>query len=211
MPEIDPDKLEAALEQLEGEKERRLQARVDSGEVVRQTVEVVVGARDEDTEAATARALANLPTSTSDGRAIHYDLQVIVTGVPRRDPDYGNNEETSSPQVQTISEERNLSNLSEETAGSGGAILSPPSQPTPVYVRVVVSNGGEDDPGAIVEAHYIVEDGCVVLTDLAGKHMASRMLLKNDDPAVLARSLLREREASTDFNQPIRYPGLGLA
>jgi hypothetical protein len=208
--DADPDKLEAALDQLEIEKARRLQARVDSGEVVRQTVEVVVG-RGEDGEEAKARALANLPTATPDGRPIHHDLFVIVTGVPRRDPDYGNNEETSSPQVQTISEERNLSNLSEETAGSGGAILSPPSQPTPVYVRVVVSNGGEDDPGAIVEAWYVIEAGLLVLRDADDKHIASRALLPNEDPATVARALLREAEEPKDFNRPISYPKLGLA
>ena len=61
MADTDPDKLEAALEQLEVEKARRLQERVDSGEVVTQTVTVVC-TRDEDVEDACERALANLPT-----------------------------------------------------------------------------------------------------------------------------------------------------
>jgi hypothetical protein len=104
MDDIDHDKALAALEQLEIEKERRLQARVDSGEVVVQTVTVVVS-RGEDAEAATARALANLPTSTPDGRPIHHDLFMVVTGVPRRDPDFG----APSPQVQTASSEGTLS------------------------------------------------------------------------------------------------------
>jgi hypothetical protein len=205
MPEIDPDKLDAALEQLEAERERRLQTRVDSGEVVVQRVEVVVGARDEDTEAATARALANLPTATPDGRAIHYDLQVIVTGVPRRDP--------GEPEVQTASKVGALSSPAEEMAGSGAVLSSAAtSRPTPVYVRVVVSNGNEDgDPGAIVEAWWTIEDGAVVLRDADDKRITSRALLKDDDPALLAKSLLREREASTDFQAPIHYPKLGLA
>jgi hypothetical protein len=78
-------------------------------------------------------------------------------------------------------------------------------------VRVVVSNGGEDDPGAIVEAWYVIEAGLLVLRDADDKHIASRMLLKDDDPALLAKSLLREREAPKDFNRPIHYPKLGLA
>jgi hypothetical protein len=36
-------------------------------------------------------------------------------------------------------------------------------------------------------------------------------LLKGDDPAVLARGLLREAEAPKDFQAPIRYPKMGLA
>jgi hypothetical protein len=204
MADIDHDKALAALEQLEAEKARRLQARVDSGELVLVQTTVVVH-RDEDEEEATARAVAKHPVP-DDGRH-HRELFYIYTGVPRRDPDFGQWE----PQVQPASKVGALSSPAAEQAGSGAAILSPPSQPNPVYVRVVVSNGGEDDPGAIVEAWYVIEDGAVVLRDADDKHIASRMLLRDDDPALLAKSLLREREASTDFNQPIRYPKLGLA
>jgi hypothetical protein len=35
--------------------------------------------------------------------------------------------------------------------------------------------------------------------------------MKGDDPAVLARSLLRETEKPKDFNRPIHYPKMGLA
>jgi hypothetical protein len=206
MADIDPDRLEAALDQLESERERRLRAQIDSGEIVSTPMTIVV-ARGEDGEEVKARALANLPTTTPDGRAIHYDLLVVVTGVPRRDPDYGE----PSPQVQTASSET-AAHLSEEPAGSGVAILSAPSQPTPVYVRVVVSNGGEDgDPGAIAEAWYTIEDGLLVLRDADDKHITSRALLKDDDPALLARSLLREAEKPKAFNDPIHYPKLGLA
>jgi hypothetical protein len=204
MGDIDHNKALAALEQLETEKERRLQAKIDSGELVVQTVTVVCG-RDEDAEAATARALANLPTSTSDGRAVHHDLQVIVTGVPR-DPDFGQ----WGPQAQTASSER-AAHPFEEPAGSGAAILSALSQPTPTYVRVIIRNGDDGDPGQIAEAYYTIEDGLLVLRDADDKHITSRALLKGDDPAVLAKSLLREAEAPKDFNRPISYPKLGLA
>ena len=72
---------------------------------------------------------------------------------------------------------------------------------------VVVSNGNEDgDPGAIVEAWYTIEDGAVVLRDHDDKHLTSRALLKAEDPAVLAKSLLREAEEPKSFNHPI-IPG----
>jgi hypothetical protein len=56
-----------------------------------------------------------------------------------------------------------------------------------------------------------VDDGGVVLTDLERRHLTSRALLKGEDPRVLAKSLLREREKLTDFNRPIHYPKMGLA
>ena len=62
MTDIDPDKLEAALDQLEAERERRLQAKIDSGEVVSVQTVVVVDP-EEDIEDAQARALAKHPVS----------------------------------------------------------------------------------------------------------------------------------------------------
>ena len=103
-----------------------------------------------------------------------------------------------------------MSTPAEEPAGSGAAI-SAPSQPTPVYVRVVVSNGGDGDPGAIAQAYYTIEDGLLVLRDADDKHITSRVLLTDEDPAAVARSLLREAEEPKDFARPIRYPKLGLA
>jgi len=190
-----------ALVILEAEQERRLRARIDSGEVVSVQTTVVVH-RDEDVEEATARAIARHPIP-DDGRHIR-ELFFIYTGVPRR-PDY---QEEETPQIQTrVSNEGTLSPPSEEPAAGGHLSCS-----QPVYVCVVVSNGNEDgDPGAIAEAWYTVEDGAVVLRDADDKHLTSRALLKGEDPAVLARSLLREAEKPKDFNRPIHYPKLGLA
>jgi len=205
MDDTDPAKLEAALEQLEAEKARRRQAKIDAGEMVSiQTVVVVAAAdEDEDLEDATARAIAKHP-APDDGRPVHREFAYIITGVPRGDPDQAE----PSPQLQTASSEEGPSHPStEEPAASG-----PLSCSRPTYVRVVVSNGNDDgDPGAIAEAYYTIEDGVVVLRDRDDKHITSRALLKGEDPAVLARSLLREAEQPKDFNRPIHYPKLGLA
>jgi hypothetical protein len=190
-----------ALVILEAERERRLQAKIDAGDLVSVRTDVVVH-RDEDEEEATARAIARHPIP-DDGRHIR-ELFFIYTGVPRR-PDY-QEEETSSPQI-TASSKGTLSPPDEVEPAAGGHL----SCSQPVYVRITISNGGEDDPGAIVEAWCVIEAGLLVLRDADDKHIASRMLLKDEDPAVLAKSLLREREASTDFQAPIRYPKLGLA
>jgi hypothetical protein len=198
--DTDPAKLEDAPEQLEAEQARRQQTKIDAGEAVKGQTVIVVGC-DEDA----AEALANLPTTAPDGRAIYYDpndIRVVVTGVPRADPDFGE----PSPQIQTASAE-GPSHPSEEPARSG-----PPSCSEPTYVRVTVRNGNDNgDPGAIAEAWFTIEDGLVVLRDGDDKHITSRALLKGEDPAVLARSLLREAEAPKDFNRPIHYPKLGLA
>jgi hypothetical protein len=50
-----------------------------------------------------------------------------------------------------------------------------------------------------------------VLRDRDDKHLTSRALLKGEDPAVLAKSLLREVGEPESFHRPISYPKLGLA
>ena len=85
MDDIDHDKAAGILEQLETEKARRLQAKIDSGEIVSIQTVVVVG-RDESAEEATTRALARQPIP-DDGRPVHRELFFVFTGVPR-DPDY---------------------------------------------------------------------------------------------------------------------------
>jgi hypothetical protein len=136
------DEIEKALVALEAEKARRLQAQIDAGEIISIPTTVVVGS-DEDTEATVPRALANLPTTTPDGRAIHPDLTVVVTGVPRADP----NEAESQVQTETASSEEGPSHpsIEVEPAASG-----PPSCSEPKYVRVTIRNGTDaGDPGAV--------------------------------------------------------------
>jgi hypothetical protein len=128
---------------------------------------------------------------------------VIVTGVPRGAHLPG---QWVPPQTTASAERPALP--SEKPAGSG---VSPsPPQPTSTYVHVTVSNGSEEDPGQIAEGWYTIEDGLLVLRDRDDRLITSRGLLKNEDPAVLARILLRER-APNDFQGKIIYPKLGFA
>jgi hypothetical protein len=201
--DIDHDKAQAALEHLETEKARRLQAKIDAGEIVSVQTTVVVGAHDDNAEDAVDRHVASLPTLDPDGRPIHYDLLVIVTGVPRGEHLPG---QWVSPQTTASSEGPALP--SEKPAGSG---VSPsPSQPTPTHVQVTVSNGSEEDPGQIAEGWYVIEDGLLVLRDRDDRLITSRALLKGENPATLAKILLRER-APNEFQGKIIYPKLGFA
>jgi hypothetical protein len=203
--DIDPDK---ALAALEAEKERRLQAKIDAGELVVQTVTVVC-ARDEDVEEATARELAKHP-APDDGREVHREFFYVFTGVPRG-PDYWKKEESSPQAAEASASSEGIADPPDEVepAGSGVAILSAPSQPT--YVRVIISNGNDNDPGVIAEGYYTIEDGAVILRDRDDKHLTSRALLPGQDPLGVARALLREVEEPEDFNRPLHYPKLGLA
>jgi hypothetical protein len=63
----------------------------------------------------------------------------------------------------------------------------------------------------LAEAYYTVEGGLVVLRDHNDKHITSRALIKGEDPAVLAKSLLREVGEPESFHRPISYPKLALA
>jgi hypothetical protein len=63
----------------------------------------------------------------------------------------------------------------------------------------------------LAEAYYTIEDGVVVLRDRDDKHLTSRALLNGEDPAVLAKSLLREVGEVESFHHPISYPNLGIA
>ena len=63
----------------------------------------------------------------------------------------------------------------------------------------------------LAEAYYTIEDGVVVLRDRDDKHLTSRALLKGEDPAVLAKSLLREVGEPESFHRAISYPKLALA
>jgi hypothetical protein len=78
-------------------------------------------------------------------------------------------------------------------------------------VRIIIRNGEAGDPGQIVEAYYTIEEGLLVLRDSNDKHITSRALLKGEDPAPLARILLREAEEPKEFQRPLSYPPLGLA
>jgi len=87
LPIDDPKKLKAALEQLEAEKQRRIDAKVEKGEAVRVKLNVVVGTEDEvdaAVERAWQRKLAEL-REAGDTRKIYLseDDWVIITGVPR--------------------------------------------------------------------------------------------------------------------------------
>jgi uridine kinase len=71
------------------------------------------------------------------------------------------------------------------------------------------------DPGKVAEGYYVVVDGCVVLTDQAGKPLGSEKhyLDSDGDARLIACRILRRRQnasgSSGSFAGPIRYPKIG--
>jgi hypothetical protein len=147
-----------------------------------------------------ANALANLPTSTPDGG------QFITTSL------------WSLPAflVTPVSEigcrrkyRQLLGRADHPDEVEPAAVCSLITLAAGIHFRNHAPATEDGDPGVIAEALWSVEDGTVVLTDLEGKHITSRALLKGENPATLAKILLRERTPN-DFQQPIRYRTRGI-
>lgn len=203
--DAETEKLQAAVEYLEDLKRRRAE---DRG-AIEVPVVVSVG-RDSDNEAlshaiaeAEARVKAQHP-----GKEVIPRYTVVFTGVSRH---WEKQEEVeplsgSSPAPEPV--------VSEAAGAKPPPAVSSP--PEPKYVWVQIGECADaTDPGQIKEARWYEEAGEVVLLDMQGNWLASQPLFPNQDPASLARSLLRGLESadSTDFNRKIssRYSYSGIA
>ena len=74
-------------------------------------------------------------------------------------------------------------------------------------IMIEVERATETSPGAILEGHYTIDDGKVVVTDLHGRPIGKEEVRPGDDPTVTAKRILRRaRLGRGDFYGPIRYP-----
>jgi hypothetical protein len=207
MDDIDPDKLDAALERLQAEQARRLQARVEAGELV--TVPLCVAVSTESkapaaVEQAQARKLAEL-RSAGEEREVRFDTTVVVTGVAAPGEDIG--EEWKPAPRPDIAEPL----LHEDEDSLRREEPRPPVVESYVWVQTRPCRD-DDDPGEILEGWFSVDEGTVTITDREGKYITSRAMIAGEDPAALARLLLREKgPESESFNRRLDYPKLGIA
>src|SRR5262245_22904027 len=193
MPTDDPDKLQAALDQLEAEREARVQAKLEAGTAVRGGVTVVGG----------VESIDSVPTHDSEGREIVYgkdDPVYIVTGVPRAGSDdkfieriereiargkYGtpNKPLPYQPRVET-------------------STIPAPSKPAPQVERppqpkrIVVQTRecmDADDPGEVVEGWFDVRGSILYVWSEGAAPIGQVAISPGDDVEHAARKLLREK------------------
>jgi hypothetical protein len=87
------------------------------------------------------------------------------------------------------------------------------SQPESGYVWILIRQADDLDPSEIRDGFFRVEGDEVIVTTTSGDFLASQPLFPGQDPASLARILLRgiESSSSGDFNRPIRRQSWGIA
>ena len=202
MDDIDPAKLDAALERLQAEQSRRLQAKTEAGELVTVPLCVTVSSASKApvaVEQAQTRKLAEL-RAAGEEREVRFDTWVVFTGVPARGEDIGEEwKPAPRPPLPHVDEDKEEAR--EEPR--------PPIVESYVWVQTRPCRD-DDDPGQIMEGWFSVDDGTVTVTDREGRHITSRAMIAGEDPRALARLLLREK-GPEDFNCRLDYPKLGIA
>jgi hypothetical protein len=202
MDDIDPDKLDAALERLEAEQSRRLQAKTEAGELVTVPLCVAVSTASNASDAleqAQARKLAEL-RAAGEERAVRFDTWVVFTGVAAPGEDIGE-EWKPAPRPPLPPQDEDKEEVREDPR--------PPLVESYVYTQVRPCRD-DDDPGQIMEGWYTIDDGHLTLTDREGRHITRRAMIVGEDPKALAKALLREK-GPEDFNRRLDYPRLGIA
>ena len=74
---------------------------------------------------------------------------------------------------------------------------------------IETENQSETSFGAIEEAMFAIDGDEIVLADIDGRIFATHQLASAEDPAVVARRLLRSRVAKRP--RPLVFPDVGVA
>jgi hypothetical protein len=208
MDDIDPAKLDAALERLQAEQSRRLQAKTEAGELVTVPLCVAVSTASKApaaVEQAQTRKLVEL-RAAGEEREVRFDTWVVVSGVPARGEDIG--EEWKPAPRPDIAEPL----LHEDEDSLRREEPRPPIVESYVWVQTRPCRDDGNDPGQIMEGWFSIDDGTVTVTDREGRHITSRAMIAGEAPAALARLLLREKQPESEgFDRALDYPKLGIA
>src|SRR6516165_7382492 len=157
-PTDDPASLAAARQELEAERDRRIQLKIDRGEAVRESRCIVTGIPDPNHVAGSGLLQKE---RDEQGREVYHDVDVIVTGVPRRGRDCPD----LPLQVHTASKpDKEEPRRSEGTAlrlpegHPGRATLAPPepeAEPSERrYICVPIEQPTENKPGGTIAEGY---------------------------------------------------------
>jgi hypothetical protein len=224
---LDPDKLAAALERLEAERDRRLNERLEKGEAVRAPV-IVVGA-EVSIDAAHNRMIDRLRAAgekreivcpqyeTQEDGELREAIDVIITGVPRagREPD----NYTPPPSVEPPAPYSSIyDRRSPPTAGRQARVdhvvddvkppierTEPPTAPEGKRIWAQTAQPSQANPGgSIAEGSYRVEGALLTVEDLRGNLLGRAAVKPGDDVEAMARKILREKKVN-DFYRPIYH------
>ena len=168
-----------------------------------------------------ADKLAELRTAGERREIVFDEPMVLITGVPRAGRDVPDEGEVppiaevpriaKAPRIEDYFARRRVSEA------MSSASKPPPGTPAPRPVensrdegpyRIIAQTWAPDlekgDPGEIAEGTYTICGGMVRVEDAEGRPLASQVLRPGDDPAVVARSILRAKTRE-QFWDPIRY------
>jgi len=199
----------AAIAKLEAELQRRTEEKLASGELIK--IDPIISAwchADVEAKNASFRAAAE----KEYGSKLYWDPLFVITGVPRHD----DVEYEDYDQGLAINHEDAI--VREDRLPAKPSLEEPAEPKEPIYVApdqastavlVVVSNGNDQgDPGQVEHGCFSVAGGVLSLESPSGKFVGSRRLREGDDPAAVARSLLRDSiDTGTAFTtRTLNYP-----
>jgi hypothetical protein len=197
------DNLTAALEQLELERRRREDEKIAAGQAIRlPLIEVLPPGGDADAllEKARGNRIAALRAGGEKREVVFEDPLLIVTGVPRN-TEFGKwTGETFKPQYP----DRYATTT---TAPQPVAHEPKAPEPPPMWKRITtqISPPDERSTGVVAEGKFAIIDGQVHVHDPWGNPLGSIAVKPTDDPAPIARKLLRDKTAQkwSAFYAPI--------
>ena len=212
------ERLAAALEQLEAERERRIEARVAEDKAIREPLVVVLGGPedvDAKVESAAAARLAEL-RAAGEKREVIFDCQKIITGVRRPGRDFNVERAASIGETQSHAADekpdygshlRRYDTKPPPPLPKAPAEAVKPPEPGPISTQVRAPSQDGKDPGEVVSGWYDIQNGQVVVWERSGGAPIGRAAFNpGDDPKVIARRLLREkRNGPSGFYWPISY------
>jgi hypothetical protein len=194
----DPEKRAAALERLEAERERRISEKIESGEAIRVPLPLI--GPPELFDGIRAAKLAQL-RNEGERREVLFDETEIITGVPRAPDGYYRGGGGYAPGASVRDQAPPDGHGHNGDAGAANAAPVEDSAPRLVYAQV--EQPCESNPGgSIVEGWFHITDGVLHLQDMQERPLASQPLTAGDDPARVARKLLRAK-LGDDFHRPI--------
>jgi hypothetical protein len=199
----DKQKVRAELQQLEADRQRRIAEKIENGTAGRGSVGRVIGVND-------SRPLP--PARDEKGREIFYEVDTIITGVPRSGRDVPGSPYKTQPRAvddkpDYTSHLKTYEDTKIPPRPKAPAEAIKPPEPGPIQTQVRAPSQDGRDPGEVISGWFDVQNGQVVVWERSGGAPIGRAAFHpGDDPKVIARRLLREKKGGpSGFYGPISY------